>query len=139
MITNSLNRPIEVERPITIAFAGTPEATARVAEFTDSGAVGIGDFAPVGKLDISADKRPDCVLLMDVPENLRRATLLEMDAECQARLSKREIDLEYGYTFLALSFSTPECKCSVTYKSPHDVPLENVICEHGNYLLRWGG
>lgn len=72
------------------------------------------------------------------PANVRLAVLIEMDAQYRAKFEEDGVSLaENDYTFLALSLSTPECKCSVTYKSPLDVPLDDVVCEHGNYLLMW--
>lgn len=69
MIINDLNQPIEVERPITIAGAETPETTARIAEFTDSGTVGIGGFAPAGDLHICTLVPPAAVRLIIATEH----------------------------------------------------------------------
>ncbi len=75
---------------------------------------------------------------LTVPAELRLATLIEMDAAFRAEFAEDGIELiEENYIFLALSLSAPGCKCSVKYRRPEDVPLVDVLCEHGNYLLKW--
>lgn len=77
-------------------------------------------------------------LRINTPASNRYAALVEMDTECRSKWKEKGVDVAtVDYTFLVLSLWVPGCECSVTYERPQDVPLENVLCEHGNYLLLW--
>lgn len=75
-------------------------------------------------------------LRFNEPVHARLASLLAMDAHYRAKLEESGVNLaEVNYTFL--SISSDMCGCSVKYKHVLDVPLTDVLCEHGNCLLRW--
>lgn len=96
---------------------------------------GIKVETPVG---IGEIKTLHVALRINAPPKVRFAVLVELDSQYRAKFEENGIDLaKNDYIFLALSFSPENCGCSVAYKRPQDVPLEDVLCEHGNYFLRW--
>lgn len=69
------------------------------------------------------------------PETDRREFLRQLETETKAALEEKGVVFPYlKYTFFRVSLP---CGCQRSWKTANDVPLTNVICEHGKLMLSW--